>query len=394
MKQRASHRSVLTDPSSANFEAERASAAVAAVSRPAWVIDPQGARMLAINEPGRAAWGLAVSALCPFALDAATPALSVLAASDVAARRAPLVFWTNRGACRWHCSHQRIGEGRSVLVIAEPFGVGIETGQPAVNAGALPEAGSELCDRRDVGPVRVSADIRSLAHELRTPIASIIGLAEMIEREQLGPIGEPRYRGYAASIREGAQTALAIVATALDPSSNSAEALLDLDDFVELDVADLVRRAARQFEALAGAAGISLEVSTEARLPRLVASRRALMQVLSNLTGNAMKFTAPGGVVRLLAKHGSQSGELLLVVEDTGLGMTASELRLLLGNAGTEQDRGGGPRPGVGFALTRRLCRAVGGELDVSSARGEGTAVSIRFPAEKTLPAPATSETS
>jgi signal transduction histidine kinase len=248
----------------------------------------------------------------------------------------------------------------------------------AATAGAA-QAGSS--DRPPNG-----LDIAKLAHELRTPLAAIVALAEIMRDERLGALPDQRYRGYAADIHDSAVHALAVLAGFLEPDAGQAGPLPMV--FNEIDVALVAASSVSALAPLAERSGVRLSLDPAPRLPNLIADRRSLKQILLNLIANAVRFTPPGGEVRLSTRYECMSA-LSVEVADTGDGMTEAELQRVLapraapGAAGCHH---AGSGSGYGLPLVRALAAANGGTLELQSARGRGTRATIRFAHERVVP--------
>jgi signal transduction histidine kinase len=219
---------------------------------------------------------------------------------------------------------------------------------------------------------------------VRTPLASIIGFAEVMRTEALGPIENPKYKGYLQDILESAHHALSLINDLLDLSRIRAGALTL--DIVELDVNATIGASLATLQPQADKAGITLRSQFQTDLPHLIADRRSLKQMLLNLVGNAIKFTPAGGSVTVTTTM-LEAGDLVLAVADTGEGMTAAEIELALvpfRQVGSVPGRYGGT--GLGLPLTKALAEANGAQLDVSSQPGAGTTMRLRFAPGRTVP--------
>lgn len=251
----------------------------------------------------------------------------------------------------------------------ERYGEGRQAGLTAVVGVGAPERAER------------PADLARLAHELRTPLGAISTLAEVMRDERLGPMADPRYRAYAADIHQSAQQALAVLATYLETGARLAEPAAM--SFAELDVAEECRRAVSALTAVAERAGIGIDCDVQSGLPKLIADRRSLRQILDNLLANAIRFTPPGGAVLVGVRHAS-SGPLEIAVADTGDGITAKELARVLERS-TAPDRDGPRRSGsgIGLPLVRALAEANGGKLAITSESGRGTTVTVTFGSDR-----------
>lgn len=220
----------------------------------------------------------------------------------------------------------------------------------------------------------------TLNHELRTPLSSIIGFAEMMHREQLGPIGNARYKEYAGDILDSARHALSLINDLLDASRVRAGHLDAAAE--EIDVPTLLDRVIALMAPQAQTASVTVVRGYPPALPVLKADARALRQILLNLLTNAFKFTPEGGHVFVSAKH--DETHMVLDIRDTGIGMTEAQIA----DALKPWVRGNGEavlpsKPvgsGLGLPLVKALTEAQNGELSVTSAPGEGTCVTVRLP--------------
>ncbi len=226
--------------------------------------------------------------------------------------------------------------------------------------------------------------LANMSHELRTPLNAIIGFSEMMTSETLGPLGSPKYGSYVRDIYSSGRHLLDLVADILDlakiESGNDEpqESLIDLPRLFSSIVPLVSGRAAE--------GGIRLETHTADGLPRLHADSRKLKQILVNLLSNGIKFTEPGGSVRLSAALRDDDG-MTLEVSDTGIGMAERDIPTALSQFGQIKNSLGRGREGtgIGLPLTRALTEQHGGWLRLASELGTGTTVSVDFPAERTV---------
>jgi len=230
--------------------------------------------------------------------------------------------------------------------------------------------------------------LANMSHEIRTPMNAIIGMSHLGLRT--GP--EPRVRDYLSKIQRAGQTLLGIIDDVLDFSKIEA-GRLDMErrafrllDVLEQAVAVTSPRAAEK--------GLELLLDLAPDLPEaVVGDPLRLGQVLTNLCGNAVKFTPAGEVVlsAAVADKGGEGPVLRFQVRDTGIGMEPERLAEIFhpftqGDASITRRFGG---TGLGLAISRRLVEAMGGNLDVESEPGRGSAFSfeVRFgPAPGTSP--------
>ncbi|MGB0679134.1 MAG: sensor histidine kinase [Polyangiales bacterium] len=217
--------------------------------------------------------------------------------------------------------------------------------------------------------------LRAIRHELRTPLNAILGFTDVLLQELDGALS-PAQREDLEAIQAAGQHLSEllhdVLAFAADGSGQ-----LSLH-WAPLDAPKLLRDVAGQFRAQARAAGLRLAVECPTDLPPVLADRRRLQQILSNLVSNALKFTDRGAVV--LRAQALPDG-LELQVQDSGRGIKASELSRVFEVFGQTPDESRRSRgTGLGLAIVKRLVDLHEGQLQVESQVGEGTCFRIRIP--------------
>jgi PAS domain S-box-containing protein len=229
-----------------------------------------------------------------------------------------------------------------------------------------------------------SAFLASMSHELRTPLNAVIGFAEIMATEVLGPIGSPRYAAYAKDILASGQHLLAVINDVLDLSKIEAgHAELREDMF---DIAAETAAAMRLVEVRARNAGVSLALVEPEIAPVLKGDAVRIKQVLLNLLSNAVKFTPEGGAVTVAIAQ-RESGDATVCVADTGIGMSAAEIEIALqpfrqiDNVHTRRHDG----TGLGLPLAKAFVEMHGGRLEIESAQGVGTKITIVLPASRVI---------
>jgi signal transduction histidine kinase len=221
--------------------------------------------------------------------------------------------------------------------------------------------------------------LATMSHELRTPLTAINGFSEILESEMFGPLGNPRYRNYAADIRASGSHLLDLINDILDLSKAEAGALtLDIGP---MNLVHPVESAVRLLRERITSAGLALEVELPDRPLRIEGDERAIKQALINLLSNAMKFTPAGGRIRIALTAG-EDGWASITVHDTGIGMRREDIPLALSPFGqidrpVVKDLRG---TGLGLPLAKTLVELHGGTLEMDSEPGRGTTVSLRIP--------------
>jgi len=210
---------------------------------------------------------------------------------------------------------------------------------------------------------------------LRTPLNAIIGFTEIM-LDDVAAIRSETYRDYLKDIHDSGHYMARLVQDMLDMRRIEAGAL-SLDP-APVKLANLIRRIARELESSARARDVTIAVSIDESLPMVVADAHTLRQALTNLMGNAVKFT--GSVVRVSAAI-RNSGALRIDVTDNGEGMTEEEVERALQPYAQGRDNSrkfGGA--GMGLPLAKGFVEANGGHFEMVSRKNEGTSARIVFP--------------
>ena len=227
-----------------------------------------------------------------------------------------------------------------------------------------------------------SAFLASMSHELRTPLNAIIGFSEMAKTEMFGPLGHPKYNEYLSDIFFAASHLLEIINDVLDMSKIEA-GKFELQE-EDIDVSEFFESVIRVMQDRAEAGRIRLRMNVAPAIKYLFADKRVLRQMLFNLLSNAIKFSPAGSAVLLNAECDEKTGQVLLIVEDEGAGIAPQDLERVMEpfNRGQAMVSDGGGT-GLGLPLTRAMAELHGGQLNIRSALGKGTTVTIRLPAER-----------
>ncbi|WP_428483877.1 PAS-domain containing protein [Rhodopila sp.] len=289
-----------------------------------------------------------------------------------------------------HEQEIRTASGRVLAIRSNPAPAGgwVSTIVDTTKAQA---AEAELRQAKLVAEAANAAKSRFLAtmsHELRTPLNVIIGFSEALLRHvgqsSATPASVADLADFGSQINAAGKQLLALINTILDVARIETGRFEPGDEVV--DVAQVVRRAVRQTESAALAAEIALDCRLPDDLPWVRADERRLLQVLSQLLSNAVKFTEAGGSVTVEVALAAD-GDLRLRVADTGIGIPEAELErvfepfIQLDN--TLSRRYGGT--GLGLYTARAIVAAQGGEITLASQLGTGTIVEISIPARRVV---------
>ncbi|MEQ9198577.1 MAG: hybrid sensor histidine kinase/response regulator, partial [Rhodospirillales bacterium] len=214
--------------------------------------------------------------------------------------------------------------------------------------------------------------LSQISHEFRTPLNAIIGFADMIESEILGPVGQPRYTEFANDISNSGQHLLGLINQLLLSAQMDNTSLILEPETV--DIAKLAQQAAAMVRQLASRQDIDLQCDLPPEL-ECVADERAVRQICINLLSNAIKFTQQGTVRLSAGKTGDN--RIFISVTDTGIGIEESKLSRLTEAFFQVNDCRSRPGSGngLGLSIVRELAERHGGDVQIESRYGEGTTV-------------------
>jgi signal transduction histidine kinase/CheY-like chemotaxis protein len=236
---------------------------------------------------------------------------------------------------------------------------------------ALLQQAKETADQANQAKTRY---ISAISHELRTPLNSILGYAQILDAD----VGIPDHRRQAVSvIRRSGDHLLSLIEGTLDIARIEGGKLTL--DTRPLDFPAFVREIVAMFEPQARAKGISFDYRQHGELPASVrADPRRLRQILINLLGNAVKFTASGGVV-LHLKYQREIAHF--DIEDSGPGIPDDELERIFEpfSRGSAAHVGATGGTGLGLTIAKMLTDLMGGELRVESLPTQGSLFRVRL---------------
>nr|WP_319391784.1 ATP-binding protein [uncultured Cohaesibacter sp.] len=315
-------------------------------------------------------------------------------------------------------------------VVLVDFWLGMETGVPAINAfgtvgtivillTGMPgedvqtialKAGARHCiNKSQLTPVLLEATIRSarhtqrleqqlqqtianlkkaneakdrfyahMGHDLRTPLNAILGYSEMILGNSLGLDVPDQYQAFASKIHTGGLHLLEVINNLMLQNGNALESIRKQVEEIKLE--DVVGKALELVQFFAADKGITLAVHGAGRPLHARCHRSLMTQALVNLLSNAIKYTPAGGKVEVSLSGDAQ--HCVIAVSDNGVGMAAADIELArkpygrvelppeLAQEGT----------GLGLPIVERILAGHGGQVEIDSAPGKGTRVSLHLP--------------
>jgi signal transduction histidine kinase len=227
--------------------------------------------------------------------------------------------------------------------------------------------------------------LANMSHELRTPLNAIIGFAEAVSSELLGPVYDKKQLEYIKDIHSSGLLLLSIINDVLDMSKIEAGKLELASESVR--VQPLIAEAVRMVSERAKERKLALVATVPEEEISVWGDERAIKQILLNLLSNAVKFSHEGGQVDIRASL-DDAGDLVLEVEDYGIGMAENEIGRALEPFGqakpaATKSHGG---TGLGLPIAKGLAEAHGGKLVVKSTPKRGTLVRILLPPQSRSP--------
>lgn len=224
--------------------------------------------------------------------------------------------------------------------------------------------------------------LANMSHELRTPLNAIIGFSEVIKNQVLGPAERKKYHEYVSDIFDSGNHLLSLINDILDIAKIEAGQLELKDEKLRIEpIIDTVLRMIRE---RAYNASVTILKDLENDIPEIIADERAMKQILINLLSNSVKFTPVNGEIKISVSIGT-TGDLIISVSDTGIGIAKSDIPQVLTNFGQIENALNRKYPGTGLGLplVKSLIELHGGSLHIESKVNFGTTVSLRFPKKR-----------
>jgi two-component system, sensor histidine kinase len=237
----------------------------------------------------------------------------------------------------------------------------------------------------------IEAALADIAHEIRTPLTGILSLGELLATSGLGE----RERGWATAIKTTAEHLALFTSLIVDAARADAKGLVLRRELIH--PRRLAAAVAASLGARAEAKGLAAEADISSELPEaVIGDPLRLRAALENLVDNAVKFTERGSVRLDVTREKAARGRVRLVftVSDSGIGLTATEIKRLFRPFAQANERiarryGGA---GLGLALVRRIAKAMDGDLAVASAPAGGSRFRLSVCVDEVAQAPATED--
>jgi len=236
----------------------------------------------------------------------------------------------------------------------------------------------------EIANIAKSRFLATMSHELRTPLNAILGFSEILSEEMMGPHAVQVYKNYSGDIHDSGDYLLSLINDILDLSRIEAGRHEISDSPISLP--DVINNCSRLLQMKLKEKNQTLSIELPETTPKLLGDERAVRQIWINLLSNACKFSDNRTTIKTGVKLLSNN-TLALYISDEGPGMTKMEIDNALGifNRGERAEKKAIEGAGLGLAIVHGLIKLHDGDLHIDSKPGQGTTVTVTFPASRVL---------
>lgn len=241
----------------------------------------------------------------------------------------------------------------------------------ARDISSIKQTSEELRNAKDLAEKSLKVKqlfLANMSHEIRTPMNGIIGMIDLLNNSDLNL----EQKDYVTTIKRSSETLLHILNDILDLSKLEAGKMQLRPTPISID--STIEKLFALFQNLANSKNITLEYELDENVPQYInADETRFLQILSNLTSNAIKFTEKGGVSIIVKKAGKK--RIKFIVKDTGIGITRENVKSLFNSFSQVDDSSsksyGGT--GLGLSISKEMAKLMGGTIGVKSEIGKGS---------------------
>jgi signal transduction histidine kinase len=226
--------------------------------------------------------------------------------------------------------------------------------------------------------------LANISHELRTPLNAVIGFSSILMNQLFGPLGDKKYLEYSKDINDSGVHLLDVINDILDLSKAEAGKLTL--NYEEVYLSKAINKCITIVTEKAHRGGVHITSDVPKMLPSLVVDRLRFVQIMLNILSNSIKFTNEGGKIHIAVSSKEEEGEItnfIVTIQDTGIGMSKEDILSSFQSFG-QIDSGLNRKyegTGLGLPLTKKLMELHHGTITIDSEIGNGTLVTLDFPA-------------
>lgn len=220
--------------------------------------------------------------------------------------------------------------------------------------------------------------IAEIVHDIRNPLTAMMGYLSLIRNEVAGPMGNPTYAEYFKTLDRSSERLLGICNSLLGEYSKESKS--EAADPKVVNVSDLADEIRDLFAAKAKERGIKLTAKIDKAVPNLKGDPQEMYRALMNLVSNAIKFTPSGGKVEIQTEMDPKDNTFIMVVRDSGIGMTQEQIEQVTKSNLTTVSPHGDIGTGHGLTIVNNIVAGLGGKLNIVSTENGGTKIKMRFP--------------
>jgi len=226
--------------------------------------------------------------------------------------------------------------------------------------------------------------IGEIVHDIKNPLSAMMGYLSLVRNEVAGPMGNDKYAEYFKIIDRSADRLLAICNSLLGEYAGADNSAVDKTPKI-VNVSELVDEIRDLFVAKAKERGIKLTAKVENDFPNLDGDPQEMYRALMNLVSNAIKFTPSGGHVEIQSEVDPKDNTFIMVVRDSGIGMTQAQIEQVTHSNLTTVSPHGDIGTGLGLSIVNNIVAGLGGKLNIISTENGGTKIKMHFPKSMSL---------
>lgn len=247
---------------------------------------------------------------------------------------------------------------------------------------AAQEALEGAIKREDLMQKQHYQSVGEIVHDIKNPLTAMMGYLSLIQNEVAGPIGNDTYAKYVKTIDKSSKRLLDICNALLGEYSDTHD---EPEKEKTIDIGALVDEIRDLFAAKAKEHDVDLTAKVAPDFPEMRGDPQEMYRALMNLVSNAIKFTPSGGKVEIQTEVDPDDGTFIMVVRDSGVGMTMEQIKLVTTTNLTTVSPHGDIGTGHGLTIVNNIVASLGGKLKIVSTENRGTRIKMRFPSSMSL---------